>query len=313
MEKVSGIVGFKIEEKHQVFQYEISETVPQFVLADDQRITQVITNLLSNASKFTPEHGRIDIHIFAIEDMGDQCEIQINVRDTGIGISPEQQERLFNPFQQADASTTKKYGGTGLGLVITKHIVELMDGEIWLESCPGKGSTFSFTIVVKKAIGNAISRYWTASGFKTDIGPDGALEDYSAFKVLLAEDLEVNREIVEALLEPTRICFESVENGREAVERYRAAPEDYHLILMDIRMPEMDGYEATQQIRKIEASTGRHVPIIALTANAFNEDINRCLSMGMDAHIGKPLNADDLYENLRRLLKEPVPVSASDA
>jgi signal transduction histidine kinase len=303
MEKTSGIVSFKMEEKHQVFRYRIDESVPERVLADDQRITQVIANLLSNASKFTPAYGHIQVLIRAIEDRGDAIVIRVDVTDTGIGISEEQQERLFNPFQQADVSTTKKYGGTGLGLVITKYIVELMDGKIWIESKPGEGSTFSFTINVARADGEEFGAPGDADAADAGSEAGAAIEDYGAFKLLLAEDVEINREIVEALLEPTHIHLECVENGRKAVERYRAAPNDYHIILMDIQMPEMDGYEATKEIRRIEAQTAcRRVPIIALTANAFNEDVDRCLSVGMDAHIGKPLEVSELYGNLRRFL-----------
>jgi len=216
------------------------------------------------------------------------------VTDTGIGISDEQQSRLFSSFEQAESSTSRKFGGTGLGLAISKHIVELMGGKIWLESRPGAGSTFTFTVLLKRGKEeNAESSPHKA-----------ASEQQVSFKgrrILLAEDVEINREIVIALLEPTEIEIDCAVNGKEAVRMFSHKPKSYDLILMDLQMPEMDGFEATHQIRSIEGQLKR-VPIIAMTANVFKEDIEKCLKVGMNDHIGKPLDFNEVMEKLKYYL-----------
>ncbi|AEF81588.1 PTS transporter subunit EIIC [Leadbettera azotonutricia] len=288
IQKVQTVTGFRFREKGQHFAVRIDERIPPFLLGDDQRITQVIVNLLSNAVKFTPEGGSISLEADCAEMENGACIIRIAVSDTGIGIEKAQQEKLFTSFEQADSSTSRKFGGTGLGLAISKRIVELMGGRIWIESEPGKGSVFTFTIAVKE--GKPIEAVETA----TVSIPDGSL---GSFHILLAEDVEINREILLALLEPTGVAMDCAENGRQAVERFTANPDRYDLIFMDVQMPEMDGYEATRQIRAFEGSE-KHVPIIAMTANVFREDIERCLAAGMNGHVGKPLVTNEVMAAL---------------
>jgi len=300
IQKIVDVISFRTDEKKQELVIAIDEKIPRFLTGDDQHLAQVISNLLSNAVKFTPESGRISLSAKLLEEKDGLCALQIEVSDSGIGISEEQQSRLFSSFEQADSGTSRKYGGTGLGLAISKSIVEMMEGRIWIESELGKGSTFFFTVKAQKA---------------NDIGvdPDEKEEEsnqqaeklkFENYTILLAEDIEINREIVITILEPTALKIDCAENGREAVNKFRDSPNKYDLILMDLQMPEMDGYEATIQIRKIEQGiTRKPVPIVAMTANVFMEDIEKCLSIGMNDHVGKPLDINELLKKLRKYLQ----------
>jgi signal transduction histidine kinase/CheY-like chemotaxis protein len=436
LRQVVNVVSFRMKEKHQKFTINIAKNVPKTLIGDDQRLAQVIANLLGNAIKFTPEKGSINLGVNSEGEKDGLCAIKIIVSDSGIGISTEQQAKLFQSFQQAESSTVRKYGGTGLGLAISKSIVEMMGGNIWVQSKPGKGSTFAFTIWLKqgedekqkpgerpinrdnvrilavdddevileyfkevsKKLGvycdtaingeealalvehndachlcfvdldmqgmdgiklprelkkrtseNSIVVLITADEWITDVeeakkaGIDkflskpvfpSAIEEiineclckgqseeekhndidglFAGHRILLVEDVEINREIVQGLLEPTQVEIDSAENGAVAVRMFNEAPEKYDLILMDIQMPEMDGYEATKRIRAIEtelrsAPAARsynnnlpvQIPIIAMTANVFHEDIEICLNAGMDDHIGKPLDMDEVLKKLR--------------
>ena len=324
LQKVLSVISFRIDEKQQNFTSLVDENIPQFLLGDDQRLSQVITNLLSNAAKFTPDKGSIKLCAKHAGFNDGVHTIQIEVSDTGIGISKEQQERLFNSFEQAESNTSRKFGGTGLGLAISKRIVELMNGSIWIDSEPGKGATFAFTIQAKEGV---------PKESPDEIAKKHGVDDFSSYHVLLAEDIEINREILTTLLEPTRLNIDCAVNGKEAVDKYKANPAKYNLIFMDIHMPEVDGYEASRQIREFENSPGfpvnnamkfsesvnnamkfaqqtskqlsRHpqgVPIIAMTANVFREDIEKCLAAGMDDHLSKPLDMEDVMEKLRSYL-----------
>jgi signal transduction histidine kinase/PAS domain-containing protein len=296
LQKTINVVNFRVDEKHQNLMVTTDQRIPVNLNGDDQRLAQVITNLLTNAIKFTPENGSIFLDARLLMEENGICNIQIDVKDTGIGISEEQQSRLFSSFEQAESSTSRKFGGTGLGLAISKHIVELMGGEIWLNSKPGMGSTFSFTVLLKRG----------KTEEKTESQPHKeASEQPISFKgrrILLAEDVEINREIVQALLEPTEIGIDCAVNGKEAVQMFSRKPKGYDLIFMDMQMPEMDGLEATHQIRSIEGQQKR-IPIIAMTANVFKEDIEKCLAVGMNDHIGKPLDFNEVMEKLKFYLK----------
>ncbi|MCL2806293.1 MAG: response regulator [Treponema sp.] len=438
LQRVVSIIAFRADEKKQKLSVHIDKSIPRSLLGDDQRLAQVITNLLGNAVKFTPEEGSIKLDTRFLGKEDDFYKIQITVTDSGIGISEEQQEQLFQSFQQADSKTSRKFGGTGLGLVISKNIVELMGGQIELKSAIGAGSAFSFVFKARRGVkkthglseiginwGNVtimavddeqeILDYFkdVLHGFGRDcdvalsgqealalIGTNGMYDIYfvdwkmpdmdgimlakelktkskspehtivimisaaewssiadkakkagvdkflskplfpsaiadviteaigshnmsnetsvknddnfKGYKILLAEDVDINREIVETLLEPTFIKIDSAENGKEAVEKFKKSPDDYDLILMDVQMPEMDGLEATRRIREIEEklmeneparrNSRLRIPIIAMTANVFKEDIEKCLNAGMNNHIGKPLDIKEFFRALRKYL-----------
>ncbi|MDR1530571.1 MAG: response regulator [Clostridiales bacterium] len=425
LQRVVNVINFRVEEKNQNFHVRVDENIPPVLIGDDQRIAQVIANLLSNAVKFTPENGSVFLDTRLEAEHADECVIQIKVTDTGIGISPEQQERLFHSFEQAESSTSRKFGGTGLGLSISKRIVEMMDGRVWVESELGKGAVFTFVVKLKRGqdkqqrsvlspsvkwadvriltVGNApeVREYfvnmanqygvvcdtvksgedalkyimkkgpyniyfidlkmpgmggielamrikrrgdnrsmvimmagveWSsieeearAAGvdrflpkpllpsaivdnvneclgagkvFKDD--PEEEADNFAGHSVLIAEDVEINREIVMALLEPTLIEIDWAENGAEAVRMFTAAPEKYDMIFMDVQMPEMDGYEATRRIRALDVPKAASVPIVAMTANVFREDIEKCMAAGMDSHVGKPIVLEEVLIRLRK-------------
>jgi len=434
LQKVVAVVNFRVDEKRQKLTVHIDKEIPPTLIADDQRLAQVITNLLGNAVKFTPEDGLINLDARFLEEENGLCSIQVSVSDTGIGISPEQQKRLFSSFQQAESSITRKYGGTGLGLAISKSIVEMMGGTIKVHSESGKGSTFTITIQARRGAeekqefpapnvdlsdvrimaidddpdileyfkevarglgvhcdtaingeealrlvdsGGAYHIYFTdwkmpgidgiqlAHELKTrasvnadsfvimisaaelntaekeakEAGVDRFLSKplfpsaiaaaineslgvkrqqtqktqtdiagiFEGRSILLAEDVEINREIVKTVLEPTRIEIDYAENGVEAVRMFTETPNKYSIVFMDVQMPEMDGYEATRRIRAFEAELPpehpQRVPIIAMTANVFREDIEKCLEAGMDSHVGKPLDFDEVLGKLRAYLR----------
>jgi len=294
IKRVVNVVIFRVEEKHQHFDVFIDPAIPKKLIGDDLRLAQVITNLLSNAVKFTPENGSIGFSANFIEEKNGVCTIQAAVSDTGIGISQEQQRRLFQSFQQAEVSTTRKYGGTGLGLTISKTIVEMMNGKIWINSELQKGSTFYFTVQMK--IKHDSQTEGTADEFPPLSDITGM---FNGKHILLAEDMEINREIVIALFEPTGLQIDQAQNGAEALRMFSEAPEKYDAILMDVQMPEMDGYEATRRIRQIDNPKAKKVLIIAMTANVFQEDVNKCLRAGMNNHVGKPLSFNEVLNKLK--------------
>ncbi len=259
------------------------------IIADPGRLRQVLLNLVSNAIKFT-EAGRVTIRA-----RGDSNGmLRIEVLDTGIGIAPEQMDRLFTQFTQADSSTTRKYGGTGLGLAISKQLVELMGGQIGAQSQPGAGSTFWFTLP-----------FADARRLRSPM-----LDDI-AVRVLVVEDHAVNRMLATRLLKKFGCDVAVAENGLIACDRI--AHETYDLVFMDCQMPEMDGFEATRVIRGREIRTGRHLPIVALTANVMSEDRERCLDAGMDDYIPKPCSAADFERTLERWCKpQALPATGSE-
>ena len=429
LQKVAGVVNLKVDERRQKFYINIGKDLPDTLIGDDQRLSQVIANLLSNAVKFTPEGGTIHLDSQLIAEENGLCRIQISIEDSGIGISEEQQARLFQSFEQAETGTSRKYGGTGLGLSISKRIVELMDGEIWVESALNQGSKFIFTVLLRR--GASVKKQLLAAGvnwgnlriFAVDDEPEirefflavsenlgiscvvaasaeeavevlsqtdnfdihfidwilpgknggelarhiqekatgqsiviifsstdwslieeeartagvekflpkplfpsvivdtinefigvdhrqeqeyktGYTDDFAGCSLLLAEDVEINREIILTLLEPMRLTVECAENGAQALQMFRTAPDKYDMIFMDIQMPEMDGYEATRAIRALAANRAKTVPIIAMTANVFREDVEMCFDAGMNGHVGKPLDFNEVIRQLRRYLKK---------
>jgi PAS domain S-box-containing protein len=330
LQRAVDVVNFRADEKRQKLTINLDSNIPKTLIADDQRLTQVIINLLGNAVKFTPEYGSISLDARFLGEEGGLCTVEISVSDTGIGISAEQQENLFKSFQQAEADTARRFGGSGLGLVISRNIVEMMNGKIWVSSELGKGSVFTFIIKVKE--GGQTNKIDNYPGEEQKVKEEQ--QDISGLfagrRILLVEDVEINREIVQALLEPAQLQIDCAENGAEAVRMFNEVPEKYDAIFMDVQMPEMDGYEATRRIRAIEAEmrsasnfTGgknldndntsfsegktlsynrnlrQQIPIIAMTANVFREDIEKCLDAGMNGHVGKPLDLEEVIKQLR--------------
>jgi signal transduction histidine kinase len=307
LERVENVVSFRVKERQQKLLINIGSDIPETFIGDDQRLAQVIANLLGNAVKFTPEKGSISLDAHLEKEEDGLCTIQISVSDTGIGISDEQQKNLFQSFQQAESNTARKYGGTGLGLAISKNIVEMMGGRIWVESELGKGSTFTFTVNLKRSEGKKQEPGgWPINRNDVRIEEEKNEQDlegaYKGRRILLAEDVEINREIVLTLLEPTLLEIDCAENGTQAVRMFTDAPEKYDMIFMDIQMPEMDGYEATRRIRALDVPAAKKIPIVAMTANVFREDIEKCLEAGMNDHVGKPLDFGTVMEKLRTYL-----------
>ena len=274
---------YKMNKNNIDFHIHIANDVPQLFYGDSMRITQVLTNMLSNAVKFTAS-GEINVYITKIT----KNRFQFKIEDTGIGLKPEEKKNLFQAFTQADSSTSRKYGGTGLGLTISKELVEMMNGKIWVESIYGEGSSFIFEIEIEE-IKNSIFTEYTNHSTPT-VSALQNLQNLEGKRILLAEDNIINQEIVLGLLENSHIEIDIVENGQAAIDMHKN--NSYNLILMDIQMPILDGYEATKEIRKID----KEIPIIALTASAMKEDVKNSISVGMNAQLNKPINVNKLYE-----------------
>jgi len=297
LSNIIDVTSVRAQEKHQQLVVNMNPNVPQFVISDELRLSQVITNLMTNAIKFTPENGKIELNAEKTDEHNGEINLRVEVVDSGIGISPEQQKKLFTSYNQADSSITKNFGGTGLGLAISKRIVELMRGKIWIESELGKGSKFIF--IVQAKIGNA-------DKVSAETSAESENEyDFKKYTILVAEDLEFNREILTKYLEKTGVAIDFVENGKVAVSKFKENTDKYKLILMDINMPEMNGDEATRLIRAFEADSGgkdKQIPIIAMTADVFKEDIEKCLAAGMTDHVAKPIVPKKIYLTLKKYL-----------
>ena len=296
LQKVFNVINFRLDEKKQKLLVNIDDKIPLYITGDDQRLSQVITNLLSNSVKFTHADGIIQLNAALTGENESEYELKIEVEDNGIGISAEQKERLFSAFGQADSGISRKFGGTGLGLVISKRIVELMGGKIWIESELGKGSHFIFTIKAQKCEDEHTEQ--TEPVYET------LDNEYAGKSLLLVEDIEINREIIITLLADSGLAIDSAVNGKDALDKITADVNKYNIIFMDLQMPLMDGYEATRRIRSFEAEIKDHkrIPIVAMTANVFKDDVKACLDAGMDDHLGKPLNIKDVFEKLRKFL-----------
>jgi len=297
--RVVDINMFKANEKNQELTIIISEDIPELLYGDEHRLGQVLTNLISNAVKFTPDSGKVSLETRLFEQPkytpDEIITVLFEVTDNGIGISEEQKARLFDAFEQAENNTSRKYGGTGLGLTISKHIVEMMGGKIWIESQLGKGAKFSFTVPLQRSYLDQPNSADTSDSDSVTVNFDGR-------RILLCEDIDINREIVMALLEGFGLQIDYAENGIEAIEMFSASPDNYDIILMDLQMPLMDGLEATRQIRKLPFVNSKTIPIVAMTANVFKEDVERCLAAGMNDHIGKPIDFDILLSKLKKYL-----------
>lgn len=291
-------------QKGLAFSSEMAANVPRRVVGDPGRIRQVITNLVGNAIKFTSS-GEVSLRVRDGEVTAcGEVPLQFAVRDTGIGIPRDKQNTIFNAFTQVDGSITRRFGGTGLGLSIAAKLVEMMSGRIWVESEPGQGSTFHFTVLVKvddMAIEQQVATAMAAPRWEVGIGSAG----HQPLRLLVAEDNPVNTRLMSALLLRQGHAVQMVSNGRDAVQAFQ--PGRFDAILMDVSMPEMDGFEATAAIRRIERELGqRRTPIVALTAHAMKGDMERCIEAGMDDYLSKPIRSADLFEKLSRLITVPV-------
>ncbi|MCL1980580.1 MAG: response regulator, partial [Proteobacteria bacterium] len=420
--KICNLIVDKTEQKHQLLRVRLERNLHRSYTGDELRLSQVITNLLANAVKFTPDNGEISLSVTESTRTDDRSVLCFTVSDTGIGMTPEQVSRLFNPFEQADTSIAARFGGTGLGLAISKTIVEKMNGRMWVESQPGHGSTFFFDVELERLSAQATSQFsgdiqpgdmrlLAASGdeetralflmvaetlgigecraaasgdaaarllseaqasgqpyhaifiaaqlpdlscleflrrlqgqvqpetvimvapfsewsgmeqaaaelgirrfLPTPLFPslitkairetieggaskavaehqaDPEVPDFSGVTLLLVEDVALNREIFIALMEQTGIQIDTAADGVEATQMFEQQPERYDLIVMDLQMPVMDGFEATRTIRDMAHPHAQTIPIIAMTANVFKEDIDRCLASGMNDHMPKPID-----------------------
>ncbi|MDR3305912.1 MAG: response regulator [Clostridiales Family XIII bacterium] len=263
-------------------------------LSDSLRLRQVLINLLGNAVKFTPELGHINFFADKTGESGDMVRIKFTVNDTGIGISEESLSTIFEVFEQGDGGITRQYGGTGLGLPISRSIVQLLEGDIIVNSKPGEGSDFSFEIWVEKST-RPISNAALLS--------DDAIVNFADKCILIVDDVEINRMIASTLLEDTGIAVAEAGDGEEALQCFKESePHGIDIILMDVMMPVMNGLEAASAIRALDREDAKTVPIIALTANAFKEDMDKTIAAGMDAHLSKPIDPDSLIEILYKYL-----------
>jgi signal transduction histidine kinase/DNA-binding response OmpR family regulator len=284
---------YQAREKGISIEYQVDEKLNKILLGDPVRLNQILINLISNAVKFT-HSGSIKIICNIDREQKDTCWVRIRVVDTGVGIPQEKLNTIFESFSQADASVTRKYGGTGLGLTIVKQLVELQKGKITVGSREHAGSTF--TVVIPYSIGKATKISKSSPRNEKAIRNAKASQLY----VLLVEDNEINRLYAKSILKNWHCVTDTAENGLVAIEKIKS--QEYDVVLMDIQMPIMDGYETTKAIRLMD-SRERSVPILALTANATKADVEKCIAAGMDDYLPKPFTPDDLYRKLFTELK----------
>ena len=295
VDTVVNIIKPRCEEKNINFEIKFDSFDPSLFFTDPLRLRQVLINLLGNAVKFTPEIGKVEFRIENKGTEGNKTLVEFTVRDSGIGISEETLAIIFKPFEQGGSNISKKYGGTGLGLSISNRIVQQMGGDISVTSKIGVGSKFSFAISLLHSE-NAMSGHGKIVDIKNK---------FIGKRALLVDDVEINRIIVRSLLEITGIDITDACDGVEAVQKFSDSCEnEFDIVLMDVQMPNMDGYEATEAIRSLPRADAEFVPIIALTANAFKDDIDRAREHGMNAHIAKPIEMDNLSQILIKYLTD---------
>ena len=264
------------------------------LIGDSLRLEQILLNLVSNAVKFT-EKGCVTLHVLMVEETDSERLLRFEVRDTGIGISAEDQKRLFTAFEQADGSMTRKYGGTGLGLAISKRLAQMMGGTMGVESAVGQGSTFWFTVRLDKAVDTVLQETLNATE-----SPESLLRrKFSGTRVLLVEDEPINQEVSRHLLEEVGLQVDLAQDGLQALEM--AGQNRYALIMMDIQMPNLNGIDATRAIRLLPKHGD--VPILAMTANAYDEDRKACIAAGMNDHISKPVAPEALFKTLLKWME----------
>lgn len=288
------------DSKGHELSYDITSVVPKTVVGDPGRVRQILVNLLGNAVKFT-DAGNVSVDVSLDSYDSKSTIIRFQVIDSGIGISPKDQKKLFRAFEQADNSSTRRHGGTGLGLAISRELATLMDGEIGVRSELGRGSTFWFTAKFERAVPSRKEETKLPGSGLEMPGPFiGQSNTTMALRVLVAEDNPVNQLVIEEHLRGLRCDVDIVENGKQAIQAFESVA--YDLVFMDVQMPELDGLLATKTIRQTEklSSNRRRVPVIALTAEAMQGDREKCLAAGMDDYVSKPIDGDDLCAVLRK-------------
>ena len=303
--EVIKTLAVRADSKRIRLDYDVDPGVPRRVVGDRNRLRQVLVNLIGNAIKFTRE-GEVQLSVSQAAAAGEELMLQFAVRDTGIGIPQNRLEQIFRAFEQADSSMTRRFGGTGLGLAISSKLVELMGGRIWVDTVLDQGSTFQFT--VRFAPDCQVDPH-AAQPDETSV--PSAWRQRRQLRVLLAEDSPVNQQLAIRLLRRAGHTVAVADHGGLAVELFRQG--EFDLVLMDLQMPHMDGFQATAAIRDIERSTGGHVPIVALTAHALKGDRERCFRSGMDGYVAKPIRAAELLETIDHIAGEQRPARPRSA
>ncbi len=285
-------------EKHQNIAVSFENIQNFSFLGDKLRLSQVILNLLSNAVKFTPEYGSISLNMREKSRDDEKVLLYCHVQDSGIGVSPESQKNIFLPFEQDHMNESARMGGTGLGLAISQRIVGLMGGALQVESTPGKGSRFYFDAWLAPGSGKN-----TQESPDIEETPQSLTADFTGKTILVVDDIEINRMIIIAMLEDSKAKLETAPDGQRAIDMIAQSPENhYDAILMDVQMPVMDGYASAKNIRQLNRSDAKKIPILAMTANVFREDIQKSFSSGMNGHISKPVEYHTLVTQLQKVL-----------
>lgn len=298
-EKLKDMFQVTVEDKGIRFVLEMQDFTVRYVMGDELRISQVMTNFLSNASKFTSSGGQITVTFRQMHIIEGKVNLMMRVRDTGKGMSPEFMSRIFNPFEQEDASVAKNYGGSGLGMAISDNLVSLMGGQITVDSEVGKGT--DFTVFLELPIAEGEQKLPGKEGIHLDTESGEDSFSIEGLRILLAEDNKINALIATKLLVSQGAQIENALDGQEAVHMFREHEAGYYqVILMDIQMPGLDGWEATKVIRQLDREDAKSIPIIALSADAFIEDKRKSVEMGMNGHVSKPIN----FEELRRVIRD---------
>lgn len=292
--EVAQTISFQSKAKGLKIEYSVDDDVPQTLMGDPTRLNQLLLNFGSNAVKFT-EKGSVVIRVSLAEQNSDGYMVKFSVKDTGLGIPEEKLEGIFDPFKQADSSTTRKYGGTGLGLAICRQLTELMEGSVGVVSEPGKGSTFWFKVPLKKQQKETIE-----NGITEGASAGATEQPITKMKILVVEDDKMNQLVVQKFLEKEGLYTDIVETGREAIKALEET--EYGAVLMDVQMPDMDGLEATEIIRDMEKGTGKHIPIIMLTASAMAGDRENSMQAGADDFITKPIDKSKLIRSINKYL-----------
>ena len=298
LEQVNVIIGSQCKDKGLKYNCIVEMTDDDVFVGDSIKLRQVLINILGNAVKFTPEGGTVTLKAEKIAEFDRKATLRFTIKDTGIGMDKEYIPKIFDAFSQEDASSTNKYGSTGLGMAITKSIVDMMNGDISVESEKGVGTAFTIVVTLERS-------EQSASGANEEQeAVSSTPADLTGKHILLAEDILINAEIIREVLKMKGMTIDHAENGQIAVDMFNAQPPGYYAaVLMDMRMPVMDGLEATKQIRNSDHEDAKTIPIIALTANAFDDDVQRSIQAGMNAHLSKPIDPDEIYRTLAELVK----------